>query len=82
MSHYAWMDQARCAETDPDLWIRDAKGGDSVTPKRICADCPVRRQCEAHAETLHRFDGLAMRGIWGGLSHRQRAQPHQIGEAA
>lgn len=79
---YAWMGQALCAETDPDLWIRDTKGGDSQTPKRICDSCPVRRQCGDHAHAIHRFDGLAPNGIWGGLSRNQRTTKTQIGEAA
>lgn len=79
---YAWMDAARCAEIDPDLWIGAGKGGDTVTPKRICGDCPVRRQCGDFAEVIHRFEGLAPNGVWGGLSRQQRTQPHQIGEAA
>lgn len=82
MSRYAWMSQALCAQADPDLWISASKGGDTRTPKRICDRCPVRPQCEAHAEQLHAFDGLAMRGIWGGRSHRQRTSKSQMGEAA
>jgi len=70
---YAWMDQALCAQADPDLWTTDV-GGNTATPKRICARCPVQPACDAHATALHHFDGLAMRGVWGGRSKRQRDQ--------
>lgn len=69
---YAWMDAALCAQADPDLWIHNTKGGDTQTPKRICGSCTVRPQCQAHAGAIHRFDGLAPSGVWGGLSRNQR----------
>jgi WhiB family redox-sensing transcriptional regulator len=37
--------------------------------KEVCASCPVRRSCQAHA--------LAVRepyGIWGGLGEQERAE--------
>ena len=81
-ARYAWMDQAVCAQADPELWTRAGKGGDTATPKRICASCPVRAACDAHAEQLHRFDGLAPAGIWGGRSHRQRTTSRTEQQAA
>lgn len=73
---YRWMSDALCAQADPDLWT-SAIGGNSRTPKRICGDCPVTRECDAHAEALHVFDGLVMNGVWGGRSHRQRTTDHR-----
>jgi WhiB family transcriptional regulator, redox-sensing transcriptional regulator len=70
-ARYAWMDQAVCAQTDPELWSSSV-GGDTRVPKRICANCPVRPQCDAPAEQLHAFEGLAVHGVWGGRSRRQR----------
>ena len=79
---YAWMDGALCAQADPDLWT-SAIGGGTRTPKRICGDCPVTRECDAHAAALHVFDGLAMNGVWGGRSKRQRDNDRrELGEAA
>jgi hypothetical protein len=78
---YAWMDNALCAQADPDEWTTGT--GSQVAPKRICQDCPVRHQCEAHATALHAYDGLAMTGVWGGRSRKQREdQRRQMGEAA
>jgi hypothetical protein len=83
MSRYAWMDQALCAQADSDQWVETGPGYGSQTPKRICQECPVRSECDAHADALHSFDGLAMRGVWGGRSHRQRENARrEMGEAA
>ena len=79
-SRYAWMDGALCAQTDPDLFTDF--GGNGQTPKRICARCPVRTQCAAHASDLHAFEGLAMNGVWGGLSRKQREDQRRMTEAA
>lgn len=79
---YAWMDQALCAQADPELWVSNI-GGDIRVPKRICQDCPVQPQCDAHAVALHAFDGLAMNGVWGGRSKKQRDEARrEMGEAA
>lgn len=78
MSAYAWMDSALCAQADPELWT-DGTGNSRAT-KRICGGCPVRPECAAHAEALHRYDGLAMSGVWGGRSKQQRTR--QTREAA
>jgi WhiB family transcriptional regulator, redox-sensing transcriptional regulator len=73
-ARYAWMDAALCAQTDPDQWT---SAGSQTVPKRICADCPVRPECDAHATALHIYDGLAMNGVWGGRSKRQRDEDRQ-----
>lgn len=74
---YAWMDQAVCAQADPDLWTDPARGSGSRLPKRICSSCPVQTACAAHEVVIHTHDGLAPTGIWGGRSHRQRERDHQ-----
>jgi WhiB family redox-sensing transcriptional regulator len=74
MSRHAWMDSASCAQVDPDEWIDNLAGGGSHTARRICQRCPVRPQCAAHAAALEQHDGGSIRGIWGGLSQRQRRQ--------
>lgn len=78
---YAWMDDAVCAQADPELW-NSSVGGDIRVPKRICASCPVQPQCDAHAEALHAFEGLAVHGVWGGRSHRQRTAGRRQQQAA
>ncbi|MEV7975365.1 WhiB family transcriptional regulator [Streptomyces sp. NPDC086519] len=69
---YAWMDDALCAQADPDTWIDLQPGAGSRQPKRICGACPVRDECGTHSQQLHTYDGLAPEGVWGGLSKTQR----------
>ncbi|MFE0470557.1 WhiB family transcriptional regulator [Streptomyces sp. NPDC058947] len=78
--HYAWMASALCAQADPDSWTEGLAGGGSQTAKRICARCPVRAACTAHANRLDAYDTTELRGVWGGHTHNQRRQ--QLGEAA
>jgi hypothetical protein len=68
------MDDAVCAQTDPDAFFPD-KGGSVREAKRICASCEVKAQCLAYAlERQERF------GIWGGMSERQRRGLQRINE--
>ena len=62
----SWMEQALCAQTDPEAFFPE-KGGSTREAKKICAQCPVRAQCLEYAlANDERF------GIWGGLSERER----------
>ncbi|MGG7510924.1 WhiB family transcriptional regulator [Plantibacter sp. YIM 135249] len=61
-----WMDDALCAQTDPELFIVD-QGGSSKPAKKVCRNCDVRVQCLEYA-LAHDEQW----GIWGGLSRRQR----------
>lgn len=60
-----WMDQARCAEVDPELFMPD-RGGDPRRAKAVCNSCEVHDICLDYAlnRTVH--------GIWGGLTERER----------
>ena len=61
-----WMDDALCAQTDPEAFF-PAKGGSTRSAKAICAACPVIDECLAYAlEHDERY------GIWGGTSERER----------
>lgn len=69
----AWMDDALCAQTDPELWFPEA-GRTYRDAKKICAACPVQRQCIEQAQLTER--GLShpyRHGAWGGLTPRPRA---------
>lgn len=63
--------RALCADTDPELFFPDDRGG-GVTggeAKKVCARCPARDECLVWAlATNQRF------GIWGGKSPEQRAE--------
>ncbi|MFJ9101362.1 WhiB family transcriptional regulator [Streptomyces sp. NPDC102405] len=69
---YEWMDQASCAQADPDTWADTAPGTGSRLPKRICGECPVQPECAAHEMQLREQKWEPLAGIWGGTSQRQR----------
>ena len=59
-------EQALCAQADPEAWFPEA-GERAEAAKAICARCPVQAPCLAYA-----LDRPELRGIWGGLSERER----------
>ena len=61
-----WQDQARCAETDPELFYPETTG-EALHARRICVTCPVRQKCLDYGmETGDEF------GIWGGSTRDDR----------
>lgn len=62
-----WRNQASCLGDDPNRWIRRHRGGNQDPLRRICATCPVRTDCLAHALAYNEPVG-----IWGGTSERER----------
>lgn len=62
----SWMDDALCAQTDPEAFFPE-KGGSTREAKQVCLACPVRAECLDHA-----LDHEERFGIWGGLSERER----------
>lgn len=68
----AWLDQALCAQTDPDAFFPE-KGGSTREAKRICVGCEVKEEClEAALSSDERF------GISGGLSERERRRLKRV----
>jgi len=71
----AWMDEALCAQVGGDGFFPEKGGPDepaentvSVSQaKRVCEQCPVRRQCLDYALTRRIPDG-----VWGGTAPRER----------
>jgi WhiB family transcriptional regulator, redox-sensing transcriptional regulator len=82
MTAPTWRDRSACVDSPVDLWFPDP--ADTVTEtaaKTVCAGCPVRTACLAHA--LNRPERY---GIWGGLNETElrivrRALRHQPGAA-
>lgn len=72
MSRYDWMEDARCAQIDPDLWHAEL-GASYTQAARVCRRCPVQRQCADHAT---RLEGDASKrdrhGLWAGQAPRER----------
>lgn len=67
----AWADRAACRGMDTDLFypIGHGPGAYRATrdAQRVCATCPVARQCLQYALLLN-----DEHGIWGGLTPEQR----------
>ena len=89
-----WMDRAGCRPWQHDLFFPEAgsrRGGQASRTaehraKRICARCPVRRECLNYAITFVDVQGMWDErndryykpnavGIYGGLSARERRSP-------
>jgi WhiB family redox-sensing transcriptional regulator len=84
VSRYDWMEHARCAQVDPDLWHAEGSGHGYTEAEQICARCPVKRECANHTA---RLEGAASKrdrhGLWAGQSPRDRlaASEHQTRES-
>lgn len=83
-----WVADARCAQTDPELFFPE-KGGSSKEAKAICARCTVAAECLDYAlayESRGSEVGVPTSyptGIYGGLSARERrAIRQQLSEEA
>lgn len=85
MSRYDWMEDARCAQIDPDLWHAEGSGSTYSDALQICRRCPVQRQCADHST---RLEGDASKrdrhGLWAGASPRERLtrSEHQTRETS
>lgn len=71
-----WMNQAACLDrTDLDFFP-EGYTDPSWEVQELCAACPVKSECLAHAlkwESPDIYDTIRYRwGIWGGMSGRQR----------
>ncbi|WP_278195763.1 WhiB family transcriptional regulator [Streptomyces cylindrosporus] len=68
-----WVERAACRDADPDTFFPPAGGAEAsdreAAAKRLCARCPVTRECLR--EALQHEEGT---GIWGGLSVRERRE--------
>ncbi len=57
----AWQREALCAQTDPEAFFPDL-ASQAKAAKRVCASCPVIRDCFKYAiDTEQEF------GVWGGV---------------
>lgn len=64
----AWREQAACRGMGPALFFPE-RGHSAAPAKRVCATCPVWRECLEYALAHH--DRLS---IAGGLSEKQRRE--------
>lgn len=63
----AWMDDALCAQVDPELFFPELGSKDFDRARQVCANCPVAASCTDYA--LRRPD---LEGIWAGMTKEQR----------
>ncbi|HTH72079.1 MAG TPA: WhiB family transcriptional regulator [Candidatus Pristimantibacillus sp.] len=63
---FEWQEIGLCQTTDPEAFYPE-KGGSTREAKRICGRCEVKNECLEYALTHDE-----KRGIWGGLSERER----------
>jgi WhiB family transcriptional regulator, redox-sensing transcriptional regulator len=61
-----WAEQALCAQADPEAWFPE-RATPAPVAKAICARCPVLEPCRVYA-----LDRPELRGVWGGMSERER----------
>jgi WhiB family redox-sensing transcriptional regulator len=66
----AWWVDASC-QVSPTKWFYPAREelADLRKALRVCADCPVRRECLREALATHPPDDW---GVWGGTTRQQR----------
>jgi WhiB family transcriptional regulator, redox-sensing transcriptional regulator len=62
---------------DPPIWDGDGPP-DRELAARLCANCPVRREC---LEFELRLGGAHTVGVWGGLSEDDRRALHAVWQA-
>lgn len=61
-----WMADGLCREYPAETFFpRDGVG--VIAAQRICAECPVARECLEYALANH-----VDHGVWGGASERER----------
>jgi WhiB family redox-sensing transcriptional regulator len=78
---WEWQMQGRCRDRstsqffhpDDDLG-RISRRLREEAAKRLCATCPVRKQCATHALTVNEEYG-----VWGGFSENERATLRELG---
>ncbi len=67
MTREKWQDDALCAQIGTEMFFPE-KGESAFDAKKICAACPVRRQCLEYALAMDENPA----GVWGGTSRRER----------
>lgn len=62
-----WVEDASCAQTDPEAFFPEGKGASNRAAKKVCARCPVEVEClEWALINDERF------GVWGNTSPNER----------
>jgi WhiB family transcriptional regulator, redox-sensing transcriptional regulator len=63
---FEWLNDAACFGLDSESFFPE--DGDYSIAKRVCKNCPVKKECLSHA-----LDNRES-GVWGGTSERERSK--------
>lgn len=65
-----WRQHAACIGADPELFFSSSRQGPApiAAAKRVCAACPVARECLTEAMTM---PAGGIYGVWGGKGPRE-----------
>ena len=73
---YEWMEDAVCAQVDPDLFFAPHQGSKQChVAMKICLNCPVQEQCLEQALRVPACDDF---GVWGATTPPQRELIRQM----
>lgn len=61
-----WMQDALCAQTDPEIFFPEKGGKGADDARKVCGGCDVRTDCLDFALRTGQDEG-----VWGGKSARQ-----------
>jgi WhiB family redox-sensing transcriptional regulator len=70
MSEQHWQNRAACVGVDPELFFPTSRNDSAKSAKKICRNCPVRKECRQAAR-----DNGEEFGVWGGATEQERNGP-------
>lgn len=63
-----WIDDAMCRDADPEMFFPEGQGhNDYADARKLCEQCPVKRDCLEDALTLPSW----VPGFWAGKTPRE-----------
>lgn len=75
-----WWEAAACTDADAEMFFPVGTGiaarHDVAAAKAVCGRCDVRQECLSWAL------GMAVTGVWGGLSEPERRRVRRARDAA
>lgn len=63
-----WVDDAACADTDPNLFFPKKSDGPAREAKAVCNGCTVLESCRDYAQK----SPVILAGVWGGTTEAER----------
>ncbi|WP_082581201.1 WhiB family transcriptional regulator [Leifsonia sp. Root227] len=73
-----WEEHAACKNRDTELFFQPLGTSETEKAKRVCATCPVKRQCLTDALQYSDSEDF---GVLGGLDEKQRSRLRRAGAA-